>query len=558
MAEALALVTALTTALAPLLASLQVLTAQGEAAKERDVARETRETARDARETARDARETARDARESARDVREEARFGAIMAQGNALLAQSRAHAALLDRVASAQGALVEGSSHRSPFSHVSKAEVGGRALALLAAAGADESAVPDAGPAALQPALLACLRSASTEGELVALVLPHLRRLLGCGGGGRAPRDACARLLVDGQDHPWLDHLAPAPLPSSRREKPDLFLLPEPCLQGVLRSGGAAEGALASRALQLEGCVREVLEAKRGAGCLSSEDFGQLVSYLDRLPGPTRGALFNARELWLYEALDGAPVRLTRTLWGAGGSAALLRGFFPPRWAEAPFVSVLRGVMAELGVVCAEAGAAFLGAGATGRVFCVQSAAAAAPLQAPLALKVSSRVPQGELELEFGTLAAAAARGAPVAVPVPGSCTKVFSAGSGAYLGGGYLLSEVMSPTPPIKSLLRCRQVFRALSALHAGGFPHGDARLPNLLQRSDGVLVWIDVRTPQRGAAAFAADRELLAASVLSTKQRRKSGLVAAALEAAAEARGAAAFEYDALAAAVYEVLE
>ena len=556
MAEALALATALTTALAPLLASLQVLTAQGEAAKERDEAREARETARDTRETARDARETARDARETARDAREEARFGAIMAQGEA-------HAALLDRVASAQGALVEGSPHRSPFSHVSKAEVGGRALALLAAAGADESAVPAAGPAALQPALLACLRSASTEGELVALVLPRLRELLGCGGGGRrgrAPRDACARLLVDGQGHPWLDHLAPAPpLPSSRRERPDLFLLPEPCLQGVLRSGGAAEGALASRALQLEGCVREVLEAKRGAGCLSSEDFGQLVSYLDRLPGPTRGALFNARELWLYEALDGAPVRLTRTLWGAGGSAALLRDFFPPCRAEAPFVSVLRGVMAELGVVCAEAGAAFLGAGATGRVFSVrrEAAAAAAPLQTPLALKVSSRVPQGELELEFGTLAAAAARGAPVAVPVPGSCTKVYSAGSGAYLGGGYLLSEVMLPTPPIKSLQRCRQVFRALSALHAGGFPHGDARLPNLLQRSDGVLVWIDVRTPQRGAAAFAADRELLAASVLSTKQRRVRGLVAAALEAAAEARGAAAFEYDALAAAVYDAL-
>ena len=220
---------------------------------------------------------------------------------------------------------------------------------------------------------------------------------------------------------------------------------------------------------------------------------------------------------------------------------------------------------MAELGVMPAVPGAAFLGAGATGRVFCVRpaaggraAAAAAAAPQQLLALKVSSRVPRGELALEFGALAAAAACGAPVAAPVPGSHVNIFKPDSGQYLGGGYLLAEVMEPAPPITSLQRCRKAFGALAALHAKGFPHGDARLPNLLQRGSGGLAWVDLGAPKPGAPAYAADREVLVASVLGAAlQWRAQVQVAAALEAAAQALGAAATNYDALAAAVYEAL-
>jgi hypothetical protein len=569
--------TAFSTALGPLQTSLQVLVAQGEA-------RDQREAARDQRETARDQRETARDQRETARDLRETARFEALLGQGSA-------HTAALDRVS---GVLLsvsrsistlqlrsEGSPQHSPFAQVSRAEVGERVLAFLSASGADVSFLPTAGPAALTPALLDSLSGATKEGELVALVLPQLRELLGCGAAGAAAaaaaHDACARELIDGQGHAWLDSLT-EPLPSSRREKPDLFLVPAPLWHRKPSPGGAATGMLASRALQLDGCVREVLEAKRGTGSLSGEDLGQLASYLEMLPGACRGALFNARHLWLYEALDGVPVRLVRSSLGAGGSAALLRDFFPPRRAEAALVTTLRDVMAQLRIAPSAPGAAFLGAGGTGRVFCVRRAAAggggsapptpaaaaaaaalAAAPQQRLALKVSSRAPQGGLEMEFAILAAAAAQGAPVAAPVPGTLCTIFSRATGQFLGAGYLMHEVLQALAPVNSLKRCKKVFEALAALHGKGFCHGDARLPNLLQRSSGELVWIDMRALLTSAVALAADREALAASVLGWQRGSAArGQVAAALEAAAlAAQGGAAEGYGEIAAAVFGAL-
>ncbi len=211
---------ALTSALSSMQASLQTLVAQG--------------AARDLRETARDLRETARDLRETARDLCETARHDALIAQGGT-------HMAALDRVLRGVSALqlrgedCSSSPQRSPFARVSRAAVGDRALAALAAGDADQSFAPTAGPAALTPALLASLHAASSEEALVGLVLPQLRELMGCGAAGGAAataHDACARVLIDGQGHSWLDSLAER-LPSSRREKPDMFLVPAPCWSG-------------------------------------------------------------------------------------------------------------------------------------------------------------------------------------------------------------------------------------------------------------------------------------------------------------------------------------
>jgi tRNA A-37 threonylcarbamoyl transferase component Bud32 len=139
---------------------------------------------------------------------------------------------------------------------------------------------------------------------------------------------------------------------------------------------------------------------------------------------------------------------------------------------------------------------------------------------------------------------------------PVLGSFCSIFCSTSERYLGSGYLMHEVLQPSPPITSLLRCKRVFEALAALHAKGFPHGDARLPNLLQRSSGELAWIDVRSPTQCPAAFAADREVLAASVLGARRGgAEHGLVEAALDAvAAAAQGAG---YGELAVAVHRAL-
>ena len=93
------------------------------------------------------------------------------------------------------------------------------------------------------------------------------------------------------------------------------------------------------------------------------------------------------------------------------------------------------------------------------------------------------------------------------------------------------------------------CDSAFDALRALHAAGFVHGDARLPNLLWRSGGgedaggfangaSLVWVDMRLATDGAAELPsamqrADARTLAASLLGRADAESE--MPAAVEAA-----------------------
>jgi hypothetical protein len=322
------------------------------------------------------------------------------------------------------------------------------------------------------------------------------------------------------------------------------------------------AVGRLAHRALQLDGCARELYEAKAGDGELTAADFGQLVDYHSRVPGPVRGVLFNARAFWLYESIRHIPLALTKGEWGARGSRELLREFFDAL-PEPPLVPLLRHLCRALGVMprhVAAAGAeqaadgalrssAFLGAGGSARVFCV----AAEGTAAPHALKASVTLSRAELEYEFSVLGRAAAAGAPVVPVVPDSLV-FFVDEEGAHGGGGFLLRDVCASTE-LTSPARCAAAFAALRALHAAGFAHGDARLPNLVARGPGAdaeLLWIDLRGAAPGALAVVqrADARTLATSALGLPQ-------GSALPARVEAElggmpGAAA--YAALAAAVW----
>jgi hypothetical protein len=445
----------------------------------------------------------------------------------------------------------------------VSYASVGDEALATLKSLHRISVAAPveEDAPVATRSDL-ARLGACATERELVAAIAPLLRAARGFNSVADTA-DPCARVLVNSERTGWLD--APhTPLPAEQHKRPDLFATWAPFWSGREDAARGAIGRLAHRALQLDGCARELYEAKVGVGELTSSDFGQLVDYHSRVPGPVRGMLFNARAFWLYESYRNHPLSLTKSEWGVCGSRALLREFFDAA-PEPPLVPLLRHLCRALGVVprlVAAAGAkrasdgatrssAFLGAGGSARVFCVAAEGAAAPH----ALKASATLSRADLEYEFSALERAAVAGAPVVPVVPGSLV-FFVDGAGAHGGGGFLLRDVCERTE-LTSLARCAAAFAALRALHAAGFAHGDARLPNLVARgrsADAELLWIDLRAAAPGALAVAqrADARTLATSALGLPQG--SELPASVDAELAGVPGTAA--YAALAAAVWGV--
>jgi hypothetical protein len=490
------------------------------------------------------------------------ARDAALRADMAALRADNAARdAALLAEMAALrrEGRLVE-----SP-SATSYATVGDEALVALTASGrisaAAEPSEDAAGAAELAPiatpAQLARLCACASEREFVAAITPLMRGARGLDGAGAAA-DPCARVLVNSESVAWLDALHKA-LPAKQFKRPDLFATWAPFWSGHADAARGAVGRLAHRALQLDGCVCEFYEAKLGDGELTAADFGQLVDYHSRVRGRVRGMLFNARFFWLYESHTQIPVALIKGELGARGSRAALRAFFDAA-PEPPLVPLLRHLCRELRVAprhMTAAGAkrtsAFLGAGGSARVFCV-AAEGGAP--APLALKVSEKLSRAELEYEFSTLQRAAGAGAPVVPVVPDSLV-VYVDDRGTHRGGGFLLRDVCARAV-LETPSRCAAAFAALRALHAAGFAHGDARLPNLVVRGCGAgfeLLWIDLREAAAGALAAAqrADARALAASALGVAQGDElPARVDAALDSV-PAGGKAA--YDALAAAVWE---
>ena len=454
-----------------------------------------------------------------------------------------------------------------------SYAVVGSEALLVLEKACRISVAVePSSGTDAVEgapvasPDDLARLRACATERELVAAITPLLRAARGFDEAhAAAEADPCARVLVNSERVAWLDSLS-TPLPADQLKKPDLFATWTPFWLGSADPARGAYGRLAARALQLDGCTREFYEAKVGVGELTVSDFGQLVDYHSRVRGPVRGALFNARAFWLYESVRSHPVGLTKCEWGARGSRVLLRAFFNAV-PEPPLVPLLRHLCRELRVEFRrvnasgleppdgsdERASAFLGAGGSARVFCV---AAKGSTDAPFALKASTMLSRADLEYEFTTLQRAANAGAPVVPVVPGSLVFFFNA-AGEHGGGGFLLRDVCTRAV-LDTPARCTAAFAALRALHAAGFAHGDARLPNLLTtRAHGAgaeLRWIDLREAAVVSLASAqrADARALAASVLKVAQ---GGALSARIELALDnVPGDGDAAYAALAAAVW----
>jgi hypothetical protein len=352
---------------------------------------------------------------------------------------------------------------------------------------------------------------------------------------------DPCAQLLVNSEKVSWLDSLE-RPLPPDQRKRPDLFATWAPFWSGRLTANGAT-GKLAARALQLDGCACEFYEAKLGVGELSNADFGQLVDYHSCVRGTVRGMLFNAHHFWLLESNRDQPVALTKGLLGAPGSRALIRRFFDAG-TEPPLLPLLRSLFQELHVLprktAVSAGSQdssyFLGAGGSARVFSVTAADGE-----PCALKASLLLSPAELHFEFETMQRAAEAGAPVVPTVPDSLMLLNDASSGEFCGGGFLLRGVCRRAV-LSSAALLAEAFAALHELHAAGFVHGDARLPNLLhsEAAGGKMLWVDLRAGswQRDSGLVAAQRSdalTLATSALGVEQG--GGLPEAVLAALAD---------------------
>ena len=424
-----------------------------------------------------------------------------------------------------------------SPLSQ-SYASVGTEALAVLngipgsvstfAEVGSDASAEECSPLASLDD--LERMRACENEADLVAAVTPLLRSARGFeeAGAGEAA-DPCARVLVNSEKVGWLDSLR-APLPADQLKKPDLFVTWAPFWSGQDDAACGAVGRLAHRSLQLDGCAREFYEAKLGVGELTAAGLGQLLDYHSRVRGPVRGMLFNADAIWLCASYSGHPQRVVKARWAARGSRALVRRFFGDEPEPPPLVPLLRSMCRELAVApCrvrvpgdrALATSAFLGAGGSARVFCVAKArvaeAGAPALEELRALKVSTSLSRGDLEHEIATLRAAANAGAPVVPPVDSSL-RYFRNIDGAALGGGGFLLQHVCLRAKLDSQASCLAAFRALHRLHAAGFAHGDARVPNLVQHKRDFL-WIDMRESAAVSLAEALhdDARTLAESAL-----------------------------------------
>jgi hypothetical protein len=409
-------------------------------------------------------------------------------------------------------------------------AQLGHQSLETLEALGNVRVLEPGEGPPVLtaqQQAELAALAAegGGAEAAIVRYMAPLLRELRQLGAGEADAADSAPLAMVNSEAFIWLVHPAVQGV-ASQRLKPDLFLTWAPFVDVRDEGQGFPRGVLASPALQKVGCVAELYEAKSKA--LGSEAFGKQCLYHQCISGRFKSALFNQEQCWLLETMHSHPVRLLKMHWTTPGSARELQRFMGAP-AAPPLLQLLRRVLAHQQLATLSlAGRCHLGSGASGHVFAVRRTSDAACT--PLALKLVLDVREGDLHVEFARMQAAAAAGAPVAAPVPGSLC-IFSGGAAAAAAasaeapapacasGGYLLSRVGARFAAT-SEGAINAAFSALAALHACRVYHGDARTANLLV-IDGQATWIDLRTgivDAGGAAALPLEQQRFDAAVLA----------------------------------------
>lgn len=223
---------------------------------------------------------------------------------------------------------------------------------------------------------------------------------------------------------------------------------------------------------------------------------------YLQKLPENTRAVLFDKTRCWLIRNTKNVG-RIDELYWTVRGSERMFLNFIVG--ALNPWAQLLSSACQTMNVRLVDRDA-FLGAGATGRVFKVK-------LEDDefAALKI---VPQhiSLLQTESSALASASETGVVATVIKP---FKEIDNGSGAAI----VISPVGEPVVQSNLTEDCvLKIAKSLFKLHSNGFQHGDPRLANIILH-EGQYLWIDfMACVSDSDFAWTRDACILARSILN----------------------------------------
>ena len=380
-------------------------------------------------------------------------------------------------------------------------------------------------------------LHSGSQENVWVALLTPRLMELVAT----LSPN----KVLVNSELIGWIRTEAEV---KDFFQKPDLFVCdPVAFLRGEAprtsdKSSASSKYAASLRtdaflfgscAWPLRDAVLCLFEAKVKIDL--HEAIGEVFSKAQNLlRGTTMAALkcclFDMEVMYLLSFTSTGLLSSQRFPLHAPGSFQAIANFvLPPSAVEPGWLRTTRQLCAAFNVAPV-LGAAFLGSGAHGKVFRVQSLSAAMPASSSaaclsasaasvvttesassarpastFALKVVDRRHQDSLDAEHLKLQRLLSSAPSRLTCLPSFVSPVVSHAtdrSGEPLGSGLLLQPVgewVWAQRPSNSQSVFSEVLDALLQLHQFGVVHGDARLENLVRVDGGRLVWIDFRECQ-----------------------------------------------------------
>ncbi|XXQ34211.1 Protein kinase domain-containing protein [Plasmodiophora brassicae] len=232
-----------------------------------------------------------------------------------------------------------------------------------------------------------------------------------------------------------------------------------------------------------LHDCVALIAEGKRK---IAAADVGKIVWYANCMPAEAtfRAILFDPNEFYLFTVRHREVLRIDHASWATLGCMDLLKDSltlpqYVPTWAR-----LLDAAVRQLGYSVKPG--AFLGAGATGRVFRVERPGNGSAV----ALKVVKKRDAAFLHHESVYLMAAAE--SPFVVKVVTEATPV-RAEDGTVLGSAMAIEPVGQPVRSRLSDVVCERLWLALFDLHQRDICHGDPRIPNIVLK-DNQYYWID----------------------------------------------------------------
>ncbi|KAG7374925.1 hypothetical protein IV203_014020 [Nitzschia inconspicua] len=255
--------------------------------------------------------------------------------------------------------------------------------------------------------------------------------------------------------------------------------------------------------AWKLRSFIGLTCEAKQN---ISNSAFGEVINYGAHIchgkhgPTRTRLLLFDKKELWLIESVNGGVSQVVCCKWTDGGSRTLLKEFLLQNW----LVKVIDQSCKKFGLAieCDS----FLGSGAFGYVFRVKRVSDGKQL----ALKVTGWEEKYilRLELEYRRMEKAH-------LVCPEEVMGVEEDGFAVFEHGAAIL---LSDVGDHYSRLDPQSIMDSLKQLHQNRILHGDARLENIVW-VNGKPCWIDFAESSFEFAPMsqAAEYEQLRESIL-----------------------------------------